>query len=209
VGLALTVLAATTRAAYAEVRQYATFIDGQQAGSYTMTITPQSDGSVTMEGHARVQMKFLGGLKVYRYSYDGTEVWKGGRLQQLASETNDDGKQYKVSATSDGDGLRVKVNGHERKARGDVWVTTYWRLPDKVGNPIALLDADTGRNLSGSLEKLGTGRLQIGGQAVNCTQYRLKQEQTIDFWYDDQGRLLRQEWVEEGHRAVLELQSAR
>ena len=31
----------------------------------------------------------------------------------------------------------------------------------------------------------------------------------IDLWYDEPGRLVRQEWVEDGHRTVVELTGVR
>jgi hypothetical protein len=208
-GLAVVALAGTAPAADTEVRQYATYVDREPAGSYTMTISRRDDGSTTMQGRANILVKFLAGLRVYRYDYAGTEVWKDGRLQQLESQTSDDGKQYRVSASKDGDHLSVSVNGQARSVPGDVWVTTYWRFPDRAVTPLALLDADTGRELHGSLQQVGPGKVQVAGKVVACTHYRLKHELTVDLWYDGQGRLLRQEWVEEGKRVVLELQSIR
>jgi hypothetical protein len=208
-GLAVIVFAGTTPAAEPEVRQYATYVDREPAGSYTMTISRRNDGSTVMEGRADVLIKFLAGLRVYRYSYAGTEVWKDGKLQQLESQTNDDGKPYRVSVSRDGDHLNVNVNGHSRTMRGDVWATTYWRFPENAVTPMPLLDADTGRELNGTLELLGPSRVRVGDKTVNCTHYRLKHELAVDLWYDGQGRLLKQEWFEEGKHVVLELQSIR
>jgi hypothetical protein len=208
-GLAVLVGAGRAPAEDPEIRQYATYVDREPAGSYTMTISRRADGSVAMEGRADVTVKFLAGLRVYRYSYTGTEVWKDGRLQQLESQTNDDGKPYRVSVNRDGDRLQVSVNGQARPMRGDVWVTTYWRFPEKAVTPLALLDADTGRELNATLQQLGPSRVRVGGTPVTCTHYRLRHEYPVDLWYDGQGRLLRQEWVEEGKRVTLELQSIR
>jgi hypothetical protein len=208
-GLAVLVLAGSTPAADNEVRQYATSVDGKLAGSYTMTVGRRDDGSITMQGRADILLKFFGGLRVYRYDYVGTEVWKDGRLQQLDSQTNDDGKQYRVSVSRDGDHLDVSVNGQARPVRGDVWVTTYWRFPEKAVTPMRLLDADTGRELTGTMQQVGPATVRVGDKSVNCTHYRLKHEFAVDLWYDGQGRLLRQEWFEDGHRVVLELQSIR
>jgi hypothetical protein len=208
-GLAVLVLAGPTPAADAEVRQYTTSVDREPVGSYTMTISQRDDGSSVMEGRAEVTVRFLAGLRVYHYSYAGTEVWKDGRLQQFESKTNDNGKQYSVSASKDDNGLSVSVNGQARAVRGDVWLTTYWRFPAKAVTPMALLDADTGRSLTGAMQQLGPSRVRVGNKTVDCTHYRLKHELTVDLWYDGQGRLLRQAWLEDGKQVVLELQSIR
>lgn len=192
-------------AADPEVRDYVTYIDGKRAGDYRMTITGHEDGSVTMQGQAAIRLRVF--LVSYRYTYGGTEVWKGGRLAQLESRTDDNGKQYAVSALADANGVRVRVNNQEGRAPADAWVTTYWRLPEarlRNGN-LTLLDADTGRVLSATLQYVGAGQVSVAGQVQNCAHYRLSGQVQVDLWYDTRERLVRQEWVEDNHKAVLDL----
>jgi hypothetical protein len=189
-----------------EVREFTTYIDGKKAGGYRMTITTDDKSTVTMVGSARVSLSILR-IKTYTYSYDGTEVWKDGRLFSFTSNTNDNGTKYAVTAVAEREALRVTVNDRESVTRGDVWVTTYWRLPDvKVrGQPMALLDGDTGLALNGTLQYIGDAPLTFANQQVNCAHYQLIGNLKIDFWYDGSDRLVRQEWVEDGHRVVLHL----
>jgi hypothetical protein len=192
-------------AADTEVRDYVTYIDGKRAGDYRMTITAQDDGTVTMSGQARISLRVF--LVTYRYSYSGTEVWKGHRLQQLQSRTNDNGKPYEVSAQADADGLRLRVNNQPGRAAADAWTTTYWQLPEptaRQGNK-ALLDADTGRVLSATMQYVGASQVSVAGAAQTCAHYRLSGQVQVDLWYDGQARLVRQEWVEDNHKAVLSL----
>jgi hypothetical protein len=192
-----------------EVRDFTTFIDGKQAGDYRMTITGQEDGSVTMMGRANIDIRVLV-VGRYRYSYNGTETWKDGRLVRFESSSNDNGKQqFEVTAVPDADGLRVKVNGREHVARADAWLTTYWRLPDRKlrNQPLALLEADTGRDLSGNLEYVGLEQMSVAGQTVRCAHYRLTGGVQPDLWYDGAERLVRQEWVEDGKKVLLQLTS--
>jgi hypothetical protein len=192
-------------AADTEVRQFNNYIDGKYAGEYRMTITGQDDGTVTMAGQAKIDLRVL--LARYTYNYQGTEVWKGGRLLRFDSATNDNGKQFTVSAVADPAGLRVTVNNRERVSRPDVWVTTYWRLPPPGarGAGLALLDADTGQDLTGTLQYIGESQVAVAGQVQNCAHYRVTGGVQVNLWYDAQERLVRQEWVEDNHRAVLEL----
>jgi hypothetical protein len=188
-----------------EVRDYVSTIDGRRAGMYRMTITAQDDGSVTMTGQANISIRVL--LVRYTYTYKGTEVWKGARLQQLQSETNDNGKQYAVSVAADADGLRLRVNNQEGRAPGDAWVTTYWQLPPPKARNQAqtLLDADTGRVLNATLQYVGPSQVSVAGVVQNCAHYRVAGGVQVDLWYDANERLVRQEWVEDNHKAVLDL----
>ena len=129
-----------------EQRDFTILVDGDQSGSYSMSITERDDGSQIMSASANVRVKYLGGLKVYRYGYRGTETWKAGRLVHFTSTSNDDGKEFTVSAVPEGKDLRLRVNGRDRMVRSDSWLTTYWHLADaKFRNGgVPLVDADIG-----------------------------------------------------------------
>jgi hypothetical protein len=193
-----------------EVRDFTTFIDGKQAGDYQMTITSQDDGSVTMTGRANIDIRVLV-VGRYRYTYNGTEIWKDWRLVRFESSCNDNGKEFQVSAAPDAEGLRVKANGREHVARADAWPTTYWRLPDRKlrNQALALLEADTGKDLEGTLEYVGLEQVSIAGQMVRCAHYRLTGGVHQDLWYDGTERLVRQEWVEDGRKVLLQLSALR
>jgi hypothetical protein len=193
-----------------EVREFSTRIDGKPAGNYRMTITCHEDGSVSMAVRAEIKVTKLG-LTVYHYSYSGMEVWKDGYLQRLQSTTDDDGKKYTVTAAAQRDGLRIRVNGEERTVRSDVWLTSYWRLPGagQRKGAIALLDADTAQLIDGTIQYLGAAPLTVAGGVQNCVRYRVTGKVAVDLWFDAQERLVREEWVEDGHRILLELVSLR
>jgi hypothetical protein len=188
-----------------ETRVFTVAVDGKPAGEYHMRITRQGDG-FTMSGQARIRVRVL--LYTYKYAYTGTEVYHGGRLARLTSTTNDDGMRFEVTAAAQGDGLHVTVNGRERVAPADVWPTSYWRLPPggSGGRAVHLLDADTGKGFAGRLAHLEETRLDLAGQRRPCAHYRVTGPPApVDLWYDGQQRLLRQEYLEDGHRTVLEL----
>jgi hypothetical protein len=86
-------------------------------------------------------------------------------------------------------------------------VSSYWRLPsEKLRNQaISLLDADTGRVMNARLDYVGPGQVMVGGQPTNCSHFRVTGGAQVELWYDAQERLVRQEWVEDGHKAMLEL----
>jgi Domain of unknown function (DUF6134) len=193
--LALVSGVAGARAGDGESRVFNVTVDGKNAGSYTMTISAEKDGVVTMTGRAEIKVKYVGGLYTYRYSYSGEETWKDGRLQRFASRCKD-GKQ-----------LLVKVNGSERKASVDVWLTTYWRLPDAAlrKGELALIDADNGRPMSAKLQHVANEKLTLAGAELTCGHYRLTGGAQAELWFDAKERLVREEWMEDGHRTILEL----
>lgn len=198
---------AFARAADTEVREFSITIDGKPAGTYSMTITRLDAHTIRMNALAQTKVSYLGGIYKYTYSFMGSEQWQDGKLVHLDSNSNDNGTKYTVMGRADRQGLRMKVNGKDFIARPDVWTTTYWQLPpaNQRNHPLPLLDADTGKAMNGSLQYAGNSFVRVLGQNQNCAHYRVSGAVKVDLWYDGHDRLVRQDWVEDGHRAILEL----
>jgi hypothetical protein len=197
-------------AAESEVREFTIHVDGKHAGSYQMTITSRDNGVTVMSGKAEVRLKVL--FKTYVYTYDGTEVWKHHRLDGFRSNCFDDGKRFQVAAEAVGKGLRVSVNGSEYMTRGEAWLTSYWHLPEaKYRNqPIPLVEADTGKLINGRLHYIGAERMVVGGETHSCQHYRVTGGPSpVDLWFDARERLVRQDYMDDGHRTILQLRSIR
>ena len=193
-------------AADAEVRDFVIQVDGKPAGDYHMTIRSQDDGSVSMSAESDVHVAILL-VNVYSYSYRGREVWKQGRLQHFESAGKENGKAFAVSADLAGGELHVKANGQESVLRPDVCTTSCWQLPDAHlrTQSVPLMGCDNGQLTMAAMQHVGSERLKVAGQELACEHYRLMRDVAYDQWYDAQERLVKQEWVSNGHRTVLEL----
>ena len=192
-------------AADSETRDFTISIDGKKAGECHVTFCRQDNGQLTVSGQADVKVNYL--VYSYTYSFRGIEVWKGGRLMRLTSTANDNGKPLAVTAVADNQSLRINANGKERTCRPDVWTTTYWQLADaKLRNrAILLLDADTAKEINGTLQYVGTSPINVAGRAESCSHYRVTGGADAKLWYDARERLVRQESTEDGHKTLLEL----
>jgi hypothetical protein len=200
-------LAGVTQTRGEEIRDFAIRVQNKPSGYYRMTITEQGNGATTVNGEARVDYRKF--VVRYTYSYDGTEVWQNGRLVQLDSIANDNGKAFRVSARAQQNGIRVQVNGQVHNTRPDVWTTSYWRLadPNFRNRGVPLLDSDTGEDLVGQLRFVDTQNVNVGGQVLNCAHYKLTGAKLqVELWYDGQERLVRELTVEQGEPTLLELQ---
>ena len=204
---ALVVLAVvgSARAADVETRDFTVLISNKPSGEVHMTIQRQDDASIVMRCDTDIKVKF--GLISYKYVYRGLEVWKDRRLIRLDSNADDNGKRFIVSAVPDGTNLKLTVNNTERQVRGDVWVTSYWTLPEAKlrAEPLTVLDADNGKLIDARLGFVATEKMRIAGQDVTLNHYRLTGKTNIELWYDGSERLVRQEWTEQGHKTVMEL----
>ncbi|HVS36955.1 MAG TPA: DUF6134 family protein [Gemmataceae bacterium] len=198
------------RAAEVETRDFAVMVDGDKSGAVHMTISRQDDGAVAFSCDTDVR---VGGIiTFYKYSYRGKELWKDGRLLHFESKCNDNGKLCSVTATAAADGLHVSINGSEHMSSADSWLTSYWGQPDAKlnGRTVPIIDADCGRDLDAKVEFVGAEKLSLAGQDMTTQHVRLSGKNVgIDLWFDQSARLVRQEWVEDGHRTIVELSGVR
>jgi hypothetical protein len=189
-----------------ESRDFRLLVDGRKAGHYHITINQQDDGSFVVMTQAKVQISYL--IKTYVYTYQGTETWSGGRLLKFDSSTNDDGKQYQVLAVAKEKNLELRVNGKSRVVQSDIWPSTYWEQPQvqQLNVSTLVLDADTGELIPSRLHYIGLEQMVVAGQTQNCAHYRVSDGMRADLWYDESGRLVHEEAINDGHRTTLELQ---
>jgi Domain of unknown function (DUF6134) len=208
--LVLSVLAApAARAADAETRDFAVFVSGKPVGEVHLTIKRQDDGVTTVNCDTDIHVNLLIGK--YKFVFRGREEWKGRRLVKFASNTDDNGKQYVVSGRAEEGGVRVKANNEEKVVKSEVWLTTYWSLPDPKlrDKELTVLDADNGKVMAATLKYVATEKVKIAGKEATLNRYRLSGGVKMDLWYDGSDRLVRQEWVEQGHKTVVELTRVR
>ena len=75
---------------------------------------------------------------------------------------------------------------------------------------MSIIDADCGRDLRAKVAFVGAEKASPAGQEQTVQHVRLTGKNVgIDLWYDEDRRLVRQEWVEDGHRTVVELSGVR
>ncbi|OAI42088.1 hypothetical protein AYO40_06740 [Planctomycetaceae bacterium SCGC AG-212-D15] len=187
-----------------ETRVFRVHVDQKPAGEYRMVIR-QDGETASMSAQAEVRVRVL--LISYVYTFKSSEVWKGDSLARLDSNTVDDKKRFSVTAWTDKNALRVRVNGQEHTTTPDAWTTTYWRLPGARfrNRAVPLLDADTGKDMKGTLRYVGMENVPVAGQTVQCAHWRVTGDVQVDAWYDGYDRLVREESVEEGHKTLLDL----
>jgi hypothetical protein len=198
------------RAAEQQTRIFSITVDGKKAGEYKMVIHKQADSSMTVYATSEVRVTVLA-VPVYTYTYGGHEVWKDGRLQSFASSGKEKSKEFSIRASADGTGLHVVANGKEHTVALDVWTTSCWQLPPAKSrnNAITMLGCDTGADYPSRLVYVGNEKIGVAGQEMTCTHYRVTKDVPHELWYDAEERLVRDEWVSNGHRTVIELNEVR
>jgi len=135
-------------------------------GDHVFTFSRDA-GDLVVEVAIDIAVGFLG-VTLFRFTHRAEEVWRGGLLQALTSETDDDGTLWQVRYERRGDMLRGSVNGAPAESPGDILPASLWhrdtpaatRLLDTVDGAIKPVAAEvlagppTGHfRLTGGLER--------------------------------------------------------
>mgnify|MGYP001555353211 FL=1 len=137
-------------------------------------------------------------LSVYSYQHSNTETWRNNCLHRLDASTNDNGKQYSVTASHAEDSILVTSNSEKSELSGCIRSYAYWN-PALLDNQ-KLLNPQTGEILPAKLNELGTENVSVGDRDIEASRYRLETDKdSIDLWYDkDDNWIALQSIVREG-----------
>jgi hypothetical protein len=197
---------------HTEHREFVVIVDGKEAGQSHLMIVTKDDGSHYVKGDAKVKFTHHVLLN-YSYSVEAQEWWKDGRLVGMQVSAVEDGTKTDVTVSEAGGQLRMQVNKQDRgNPRPDAWPSSYWKLADKKyhNQAVPILDADTGKELTGQLQYVATEPIKVGPQAEDCYHFRITGIPVpIELWFDKYHRLVRQEFTESGHRTIVQLISVR
>jgi hypothetical protein len=182
---------------------YAIYRAGQQVGRHTVTF--EHKGPIKLvTADCEIEVRSLGVI-AYRYVHRSREEWTGEQLQSLRATTDDNGKQFTVSAQRHGTALVV-----ERSAPGAVPTAALadqgYRGPDVSRQSLpanllptsgwdfrqvqqtALLNTQDGTVARVQVTPAGQETVRMPGGSVPATRYRYTGDLRMDQWFDGRGR---------------------
>jgi hypothetical protein len=106
-GLSLILTAASARAQ--APLTFHVFRKGDDIGTQVISFDKQGD-TVKVTTTTRIAVKVLF-VTAYKFTFDGTETWKAGKLTELDAHTNDNGEKHDVHVMPKGGGLVLVADG--------------------------------------------------------------------------------------------------
>ena len=178
-------------------------LDGKPVGYHHFALREQGSQR-TLTSSARFQVKVLF-LNAYRYMHDATEQWQGDCLQGMNSQTDDNGKPYRVKAQRRAEELSIDGSPKAYTLPGCVMSFAYWN--PAMLTQSRLLNAQTGEYDRVTITALGDTSIKLAGQLQSSRHYRLQGNQlNLELWYSLSGEWLALEsTTESGSRLRYEL----
>jgi len=205
VALILVCAACPARADDTEQRDFSVFVDGKESGSSRITIVQKDDGTTYMS--ATLDVKFRQLIAEYTFKLETQEWWKNGRLIGLKTASSDNGKKTEVTVAAENNQLRMRLNGKDSFINPESWTTSFWKLADARfhNKQVPVLEVDTGKEYASELKFIGTEKLKLG-ELQECYHFRVMANPSpVDLWYDRFHRVVRIEFIESGHKTIVQL----
>ena len=158
---------------------------GKPFGTHKLSFDRTDDGRLVVTTDVDLQVKF-GPITAFRYRLDSVEEWANGQLAKLNGTSNSDGRKGKVSAETDGEELRVESTKFDGTLPRSIIPSSHWNRLQVYQD--RMLSTETGEVLDIDVETIGEEIVEVNGEPLETTHYRLKSDLTVDLWYDDQSR---------------------
>ena len=161
--------------------------NGSKIGHHIIRFARRED-RFTVRTDIAVEVSLLGAT-LYRYAHRAEETWTEGWLQALVSDTDDDGKLYRLRAERREGIFGGQVNGQRFTVSGYIIPTSLWHRDTPLSE--ALLDTVDGLVKISRGRFLGQEEVTVRGRAVAAKHYALEGQIERGLWYDLDCNLVR------------------
>lgn len=179
---------------------YAILKDGESIGGEKVDITRDGD-TVTVDVAASTRVKLL--MLNFSYDHKRREVWRGGALESLSADTNDDGTRHKVEMVRAGTGYRLTVDGQTSDLPADALPLALWTA-DVVKSAL-LIGVSDGQRYKAAAKALGDETIDVGGRTVKAKRWRISGDIERDLWFAEDGSAAQIAFKRRGYDIVYRL----
>jgi len=178
---------------------FTVYLNDKKVGRHTFEVTAEA-GETRVLSEAKFKYTILL-IPAYRYEHAAAERWAGNCLVDFEARTNANGDRINVSGQQGGSGFLVESGGSIQDLPDCVMTFAYWN-PDFLQQP-RLLNPQTGEYVDIEVEEVGVEMLEVRGEPVPATRYRLTAyEVDLTLWYSPDDEWLALESIVEGRHVI-------
>lgn len=167
-----------------EVLDFKVLRNGKKFGYHRVHF--ERDGNELMVRNDIELKAGLGPVALFYYRHESLESWRDGQLIAMNGETKKNGTLLTLEVEKDDSSLIVEGSGFEGAVPNEIIPSSHWNI--KQIRSTEILSSENGETLPINVELIGQETLQIDGEEIKATRYRLKSALNVDLWYDSSGR---------------------
>ena len=176
------------------------FLNDKKVGKHSFTVS-ESGGEKQVESEASFKYTVLW-IPAYRYQHTAAERWDDQCLVELDAKTKANGERLEVKGQHTGSAFRL-VNGDDTRTELPECVMTFAYWNHEFLEQTRLLNPQTGEFMDVTVEELGIETLEVRGEPVAATRFRLTaSEIDMTLWYSPNDEWLALESVAKGGHII-------
>ncbi len=169
------------------ILSFTVFRDGSEIGTHTIRFSgDESTMSVEIATNVRVALPLVD-ITLYRFTHEGHETWRDGKLVSLTSSTDDDGTAKAVTVQRDGDRLNVNGSAGTHESPATIVPASLWN-PSLQSSSILLNTLD-GTEMAVTVSSLGMESIDAHDEKISAQHFRVSGDLERDLWYTPDGVL--------------------
>lgn len=178
---------------------FTVYVDDKKIGTHEFSVT-EGGGYREVRSEATFRYRFLF-IPAYRYDHRAAERWSNNCLTELRATTKTNGEEMEVLGERTTDGFLVDRGAGSEQLPPCVMTFAYWN-PEFLEQD-RLLNPQTGEFVDVTIEEIGTESLQVRGEQVRATRFRLTTKNAdMTLWYSEDDEWLGLESQAEGGRTI-------
>ncbi len=183
----------------AQAWNFQVYLDDKSIGSHTFAQYGEANNyEMRIAADLRVKLLFI---TVYQYEHRNQERWRGGCLQEIESQTDDNGDMFSVVGRQLGEGFEIIANQQTTLLPRCITTFAYW--DPRFLTQTSLLNSQTGEYIPVTITGPFPATRIDRGQSVETQRYQIKAKDIdIQLWYSQSGDWLALESAVEGGRTL-------
>ena len=174
------------------------FLDKKKIGTFHVRMTRGATGDIE-ELRTRASVSMIG-VKLYEFSHDVTQTWKGGNLQDLLGRSNDDGTNYDVTLNRGTNSYSGTMNGKAVSVPIEAFPANLWHH-GIVDHTLLFSEVDL-KLLKVKIER-NPETIELHGAKIKTEKVRFVGDFNATVWFDDKKKFVKGETEMKGRKVRL------
>lgn len=160
---------------------FAVFRKGKLFGHHKISFDPKENGDLVVNIDIELEVK-IGFISFFSYKHKNKEIWRDGKLVNIVTKTDDNGKLFKLNGRLEDRGFVVNTGGEEKVFPREIVPTSYWNFSTIAKKN--WLDTQRGILLDLTIDNNGSEKiLNIHGKEFSANRYDISNDLNLSLWY--------------------------
>lgn len=177
---------------YGDQVEFDVLRDGKKVGKHTIRFQKRENKQI-INSQMNMEVSVFS-IPIYTFTYEATETWVNGQMQNLDVSVLDGSEQKKIKGVSTADGFSIKGPLGNFMFSGPVISTNHWNVD--VVNARQVLNTLTGAINRVQITNKGSEYISIKNGKLKATRYDYTGDlNNTSAWYDNEGLWVKLQFI--------------